>query len=135
MNLRWVILIITTVMLSCQPSINKHELLIDFKVESRSPGGLNQIKSFEQQGFADQPRKLSTEQIADTLKVNFEIFEGASSKTLGNIEIREDSLILKIGKGVGIRELTIHEYEYKILNPMKKQYKMRIENHIAIDEL
>ncbi|MCH2231382.1 MAG: hypothetical protein MK105_13655 [Crocinitomicaceae bacterium] len=122
-------------MLSCQSSIEKHDLLLDFKVESRSPENLRQIRSFEEKGFLDKPVKLSTKQIADTLRINFEIFEGASTEIEGNIEIRKDSLILKIGKGIGIRELMIHEYQYEIFNPMKEEYKIRIENYVEIDEL
>jgi len=132
---QWLILIIGIAFISCQSRFQKHDFLIDFEVKSKSPESYYQIKNFEEKNYIDKPRKIITKQINDTLKINFEIFEGGSSKILGNIEVKKDSLILKIGKGIGIKELVIHEYLYKIINPSKKKYKTRIENHVKIENL
>lgn len=135
MKPNWIILIIGITLTSCQSRFQKHDFLIDFAVKGKSPESYYQLKNFEERGYVDKPLKIITKQVDDTLKINFEIFEGASSKILGNIEIQKDSLILKIGKGIGIRELVIHEYQYKIMNPSRKTYKTRIENHVKIEDL
>ena len=135
MKKQWLILIIGIILISCHSKFKKHELLIDFQVKSKSPESYYQIKNFKEMDYVDKPQKIITKQIDDTLKISFEIFEGASTEIAGNINLKKDSLILKIGKGIGIRELVTHEYQYKIINPSKRIYKTRVENHIKIEDL
>lgn len=108
---------------------------MDFQVQSKSPENYYQIKNFKEMDYVGKPQKIITKQIEDTLKISFEIFEGASTEIEGNIDLKKDSLILKIGKAIGIKELVTHEYLYKIKNPSKSIYKIRIENHIKIKGL
>jgi hypothetical protein len=135
MKQQWLILIIGITLISCHSKFKKHDFLIDFQVKYKSPESYYQIKNFEEMDYVDKPQKIITKQVDDTLKISFEIFEGASTEIAGNINMKKDSLILKIGKGIGIKELVTHEYQYKIMNPSKKKYMMKIENHVKIENL
>ena len=120
---------------SCKSKFKQHDSLFDFQVKTKSSKSYYQVKNFKENDYVDKPRNIQSEQIGDTLKIRFEIFEGASTKILGNINFKKDSLILKIGKGIGIKELVLHEYEYKILNSSKNTYKTKIKNHVEIENL
>jgi hypothetical protein len=132
-----VLIIIVSIFLitSCQSKFEKNELLLDFKVKTKSPESLYQVNNFDESVFVDKPRNINVLQIQDTLFTSFEIFEGAAVEIEGNIELKGDSLILKIWKGQGVRELVIDEYEYKIYNPESKEFQILIESVSKIEDL
>lgn len=135
MKKSWILLIAIISTISCKSEFKKHELLIDFKVETKSPEKLYQIEGFREEDNWDIIRKMKTEQIADTLQISFNFFEGGSTEIKGNIDISHDTLFLKIGKGMGVKELVIHNYLYKVLNPENKKYKIEVKNNIEIEDL
>ena len=133
-------MIIGVLIFACKLSFKKdkfekHELLVTFKVQRKSPENLYGIPSFKEEDYWDRPRKLKTVQKGDTLQINFEVFEGGSTKIDGNIEIKGDTLELKIGKGIGVTELVIHDYEYQILNSKKIKYEIEIRNNLDFENL
>jgi len=137
----WLLIVIGISIFSCKsaseskPEFKRNELLIDFDVKYKSLEKLYQIESFKEADYMGIPRKIQSKQIADTLKISFEIFEGNSTRFEGNIDFNQDTITLKIGRGISVKELAVREYQYKIFNPTNKKYKIKIENHLDIKDL
>ena len=131
----WIFIIISVSIISCKSELEKEQLLIDFKVKTKSTKKLYQIKSFKEGDYWDVPRKIKVQQKIDTLQINFEVLESSSTEIKGYVDLKQDTIILKIGKGIGIKELVIHEYQYKILNLKKTKYKIKIENNLEMTNL
>jgi hypothetical protein len=129
------ILLLTVIITNCNPKFEKHEDLIEFNVEYLELGGLREINELNQKGYYGIPRNITTKSHGDTLIIKFEVFEGGSSKVGGNIDITKDSLILKVGRETSLREYVLRQYEFKIRNPAKNEYKIGVRTYLELEEL
>lgn len=121
-----ILLVIASIFINCERKIEKNKLLLDFTIENKNFEYLYDISDFKEEDYLGKLRNMKTVQIDDTLKVNFEILEGGAIDLDGDIDIINDTLILKIIRGVGVREIFLNEYSYSILNRTNNKYKLKL---------
>jgi len=67
-----------------------------------------------------KPLSFTTTQKEDTLTASFVLHTGNATEFYGDVNFKNDSLFLLLGRGMGLREIATHKYVYRVLNPQRK---------------
>ena len=100
----------------CTRESEKHPALISFDITLIPHEEVGFYRNLDPEAMG-KVLELNTVKIADTLVVTNLLHTGNSVSYDGNIKFRNDSLILLLERGMGLREIATHRFTYRVLHP------------------
>ncbi len=120
---------------SCQSTPLQHDALLSFELKHKNVEELYYKKGFREADYIGVVKQVAVQQVVDTLLVDFEILEGGVAKMRGNIAIEQDTLFLQSFIERGVRAINFHHYQYKIFNPSKREYIIKLVEANSVYEI
>lgn len=105
--------------LYCTSERVRHPALISFDATLVSHEEVSFYRNLDPEEMG-KVLELNMVEIADTLVVTYVVHTGNSESYDGDIKFRNDSLILILDRGMGLREIATHRFTYRVLHPAEE---------------